>query len=137
MTGKLLSEEEEFYSFLNIEVITDVDYTKVKRDWKDFQIKSFDECQDFYAQSNTLLPYDVFENSWTMLVKLFKLDFVQFFSALGLAYQAALNKSKGKLDKLIDIDILLTVEKGGISVMEYAILFTDMWTLIIKNKRLW
>ena len=61
-----------------------------------------------------------------MLVKLFKLDFVQFFSALGLAYQAALNKSKGKLDKLIDIDILLTVEKGVISVMEYAILFTDM-----------
>ena len=36
----------------------------------------------------------------------------KFLSAPGLALQAALKKTKAKLDLLTDIDMLLTVEKG-------------------------
>ena len=41
-----------------------------------------------------------------------ELDFAKFLSAPGLAWQAALRKTKVKLDLLTDIDMLLMVEKG-------------------------
>ena len=57
-----LLEKEDFYSHLNMEDITDADYTHVKRVCKGFEIKIFGECHDLYVQSNTLLLADVFEN---------------------------------------------------------------------------
>ena len=36
----LLSEKQDFYSHLDIENITDADYTQRKRVWKDFEIKN-------------------------------------------------------------------------------------------------
>ena len=36
----LLSEKQDFYSHLNIENITDADYTQRKRVCKDFEIKN-------------------------------------------------------------------------------------------------
>ena len=47
-----------------------------------------------------------------MYLKIYKLDRANFHSALGLAWQAALTKSKVKLDLLTNIDLLLMVEKG-------------------------
>ena len=54
-----------------------------------------------------------------------KLDTAKFLSAPKLAWQAALKKTKLKLDLLTDIDMLLMVEKGirrGIfqSIYRYA-----------------
>ena len=45
-----------------------------------------------------------------MYLKTYQLDLVKFLSATGLAWQAALKKTKVKL--LIDIDMVLIVEKG-------------------------
>ena len=45
-----------------------------------------------------------------MYLKTYQLDLVKFLSATGLAWQAALKKTKVKL--LIDIDLVLIVEKG-------------------------
>ena len=53
---KLLYEEENFYSHLNMEDITDADYTHAKR-----VCKSLGEYHDLYVQTNTLLLADVFE----------------------------------------------------------------------------
>ena len=53
-----------------------------------------------------------------MCLEIYELDPAKSFSALGLAWQAALKKAKVKLDLLTDIDMLLTVEKsirGGVS----------------------
>ena len=47
-----------------------------------------------------------------MHLKIYELDPTKFLSFLGLAWQAALKKTKGKLDLLTDIDLLLMVEKG-------------------------
>ena len=52
-----------------------------------------------------------------MCLKLYKLDPTNFISALGLAWQTALKKTKVKLKFLSDSDMLLMVEKcirGGI-----------------------
>ena len=57
-----LPEKEDFYSHLNMEDITDADYTHAKRVCKDFEKKHLGEYHDVYVQSNTLLLTDVFEN---------------------------------------------------------------------------
>ena len=46
------------------------------------------------------------------MLKIYYLDFAKFLSPPGLAWQAALKKTKVKLELLTDIDMLLMVEKG-------------------------
>ena len=45
-----------------MEGIADVDYPYTKSVCKDFEIKNLGKYHDLYAQSNTLLLADVFEN---------------------------------------------------------------------------
>ena len=78
-----------------------------------------------YVQSDTLLLADVFEIFRNTCLKIYELDPAKFLSAPGLAWQAALKKTKVKLDLLTDTDMLLMVEKGtrgGIchSIYRYA-----------------
>ena len=102
-----LPEKEDFYSHLNMEDITDADYAHAKRVCKDFEIKNLGEYQDLYVQNDTLLLADVFENFRNMCINIYELD----LSAQRLAWQAALKKTKVKLDLLTDIHMLLMVEK--------------------------
>ena len=51
---------QTFYSHLNMEDITDVDYTHAKKVCKG--LKDFHEYHDFYVQRATLLFGDVFNN---------------------------------------------------------------------------
>ena len=60
-----------------------------------------------------------------MCLEIYELDLAKVISVPGLAWQVALKKTKVKLDLLIDIDMLLMVEKGirgGIfySIYQYA-----------------
>ena len=57
-----LPEKDDFYSYLNIEDITDTDYAHAKRVSKGFQIKNLGEYHNLYVQSDTLLLADVFWN---------------------------------------------------------------------------
>ena len=47
-----------------------------------------------------------------MCVKRFELDSAKFLSDSGLAWQAALKKTRIKFDLSTDIDMLLMIEKG-------------------------
>ena len=89
----LLPEKQDFYSHLNVEDITDADYAHSTR-----------VCQDFKAK--------VFENFRNMFLEIYELDSPKSLSALGLAWQAALKKTKAKLNFLTYIDFLLMVQKG-------------------------
>ena len=109
--NKTLPEKEDFYSYLNMEDITDVDYTHAKRVCKDFEIKDLGECHDLYVQSNTLLA-DAFVSFRSICIKIYKLDPAKFLSAPGLAWQTALKKTEEKLDLLSYINILLMVGRG-------------------------
>ena len=76
--------------------------TCMQRVCKDFEIKLFGEYYDLYVQSDTLLLPDVFENFRNMFLKIYELDPAKFLSAPGLAWQAALKKTKVKLDLLTE-----------------------------------
>ena len=65
-----------------------------KRVCKDFQIKNLGEYHDVHVQSVTLLLADVFENFQNRFLEIYELDQGKFFSASGLAWQAALKKTK-------------------------------------------
>ena len=91
-------------------------YEYAKRVCKDSEIKNLGEYHDlFIIQSDTLLLADVFENFQKMCLEIYKLDPAKFLSSPGLPWQDVLKNTKVKLDCLIDIDMLLMVEKrrGG------------------------
>ena len=123
--NETLPEKDDFYNHLNMEDITDADYVHAKRVCKDFEIKNLGEYHDLYVQSNTLLLADVFENFRNMYLKIYELNPAKFLSVPALACQAALKRTKVKLDLLTGIGILLMAEKGirgGIceSIYQYA-----------------
>ena len=60
--GTTLPPIEAFYSKLNLENITDKDYTHARKIWEVFEIKDRGEYHDLYVQCDTLLLADVFEN---------------------------------------------------------------------------
>ena len=81
-----LPEKEDFYSQLNMEDITDADYTHVKRVCKDFEIKNLEEYHDLYVKINTLLLADVLEDFRDMCLKIYELHLARYLTALGLAW---------------------------------------------------
>ena len=112
-----LPDKEAFYSKLNMEDITDVDYRHAKRVFKNLSNKNLGDHHDLYVQSDTLLLADVFENFRNMGIEVYELDPAHFLSAPGLAWQAYLKKTDVTLELLTDSDMLLMVEngiKGGI-----------------------
>ena len=59
-----------------------------------------------------MLLVDVLAKFRNKFLQIFEVDPAKFLSAPGLAWQAALKKTKVKLDLLTDIDMLLMIEKG-------------------------
>ena len=57
-----LPEKDDFYSYLNMEDITDAEYTRTKRVCKGFEINKVAEYHEVYVQSGTLLLADIIEN---------------------------------------------------------------------------
>ena len=102
--------EEEFYSNLNTDNITDVDYMHAKRVCKDFEIKNLGEYHKLYL--HILLLAHVFENFRKLCLEIYQLHPPKFCSVPRLAWSATLKKTEVKLELLTDIDMLLMVEKG-------------------------
>ena len=112
-----LSDKEAFYSNLNMEDITDVDYRHRKTVFEYLINKNLGDYDDLYVQRDTLLLADGFENFKNICIKVYELDPAHFLSANGLAWQACLKKTEVKLELLTDVDMLLMVQKrirGGI-----------------------
>ena len=95
-----------------MEAITYADYAYTIGVCKDFEIKNWGEYHDLYVQSDTLLLTDVFENFRNMCLEIYVLDPAKFLLASGLAWQAALKKTKVELHLLTDFDMLPMAEKG-------------------------
>ena len=89
-----LPDKEAFYSNLNMEDITDVDYRHAKRLLKYFSNKNIGDYHDLYVQGDTLLLADVFENFRNKCVEIYEVDPAHFLSAPGLAWQACLKKQR-------------------------------------------
>ena len=75
----LLSDKEAFYSNLNMEDITDVDYRHAKKVFKNLSNKNLGDYHDLYVQSDTILLADVFENFRNISIKVYQLDPAHFY----------------------------------------------------------
>ena len=120
-----LPSKKEFYSNLNMEDISDIDYRHANNVFKVFKLENLGNYHDLYVQSDTLLLADVFNNFRAMCIKEYDLDPAHFFSLTELAWQECLKKTNIELELLTDYDMLLMVEegiRGGIchSIHRYA-----------------
>ena len=101
--------------------------------------KEFHEYHYLLVQSDVLLLADVFENIFKICLEIYGLDPAKFLSAPALAWQAALKKTKVRLDLLTDFDMLLMI--GNVQEEECVTLFINMqnlitntWKIMIKIK---
>ena len=90
--------KKAFYSGLNIEDITDVDYRNANRVFKAFKLNNIGDYLDLYVKSDTLLVADIFENFRNMCIEIYELDPAHFLSASRLALQACLKKTRVELE---------------------------------------
>ena len=107
-----LRPKEAFYSRLNDEGISDEDYQHARKVWETFEMKNLKDYHNLYNQVDVLLLADVFENFRDICIKNYKLDPAHYYTAPGLAWDAALKATEVKLELLTDMDMLLMVEKG-------------------------
>ena len=115
-----LPSREAFYSRLNGVGISDEDYTHAQKVWKTFEMKNLEDYHNLCNQVDVLLLADVFENFRNICIKNYKSDPAHYYTAPGLAWDAAFKVTDVKLELLSDIDMLLMVEKGirgGVSMI--------------------
>ena len=77
-----------------LEDITDKDYTHAQKVFEKLKLKNLGNYQDFYAQSNTLLLADVFENFRNKCIEIHELDPATFLSAARFTWQTCLKKQE-------------------------------------------
>ncbi|XP_065668188.1 uncharacterized protein LOC136088409 [Hydra vulgaris] len=115
-----LPPKELFFSKLNDEVISDDEYSHAQNVWNEFHCKTFRDYHDLYNVLDVLLLADVFENFRDVCMNCYKLDPSWYYTSPGLAWDAALKKTKIKLELLSDYDMILMIKKGirgGISMI--------------------
>ena len=71
-------DKEAFYTNLNMEYITHVDYRHGKTVFEYLINKYVGDYHDLYVQSDTFLLADVFETFRNMCIKVYKLDPAHF-----------------------------------------------------------
>ena len=115
-----LPPKEAFYSRLNDGGISNEDYTHAQKVWRTFKMEYFKDYHELYNKVDVLLLADVFENFRNICLKNYELDPAHYYTAPGLAWDAALKVTDVNLELLSDIDMLLMVEKGirgGVSMV--------------------
>ena len=115
-----LPRKEAFYSRLDEEGISDKDYIHAQKVWETLEMKTLEDYHNLYNKADVLLLADVFENFRDICIKNYKLDPAHYYTAPGLAWDAALKLAEVKLELLSDIDMLLMVEegiRGGVSMI--------------------
>lgn len=115
-----LPAQRAFYNDLNGETVSDQDYAHAEWVWDTFKIKNLGDYQDLYMETDVHLLADVFENFRSLCLEIYGLDAAHFYTAPGLAWQAALKMTCVELELLTDPDMHLFVERGlrgGISTI--------------------
>ena len=78
--------KNDFYSSLNIEDITDIDYRHAKTVFEELEMNNLGDRHDLYVKSYTLLLPDIFDNFRNKFIEIYKLDPAYFLSAPGLTW---------------------------------------------------
>ena len=93
-----LPPKEVFYSRLNDEGISDEICAHAQKVWKTFEMKNLEDYHNLYNQVDVLLLSDVFENFRKICCKHYCLYLAHYFTAPGLAWDAALEVTEVKLE---------------------------------------
>ena len=83
-------------------------------------MEHFKDYHDLYNETDVLLLGDVFESFRNICIENYELDPAHYYTAPGLAWDAALKITGVELELLSDIDMLLMVEngiRGGVSMV--------------------
>ena len=107
-----LPSKEAFDSRLNDKGISDESYAHAQKVWKMFEMKKREGYHNLYNRGGVLLLSDIFENFRNICCKHYNLDPAHYFTAPGLAWDAALKVTEVKLQLSSDPDMLLKIEKG-------------------------
>ena len=107
-----LPPKESFYSKLRDKDISEDDYKHAKKVWETFNMKTMRDYLNLYLQSDVLLLADVFENFRDVCQTNYGLDPAWYYTAPGLAWDAMLKLTKIELEMIIDIDMLIMIDKG-------------------------
>ncbi len=95
-----LPDKKEFCSKLNDTDISDEDYAHAQRVWDMFRCKTMHDY-DLYMRTDVLLLADVMENFCGLCAD-YGLDLLHYYTAPGLAWDAALKISGVWVDLLTD-----------------------------------
>ena len=115
-----LPPKEKFFSKLSNENISDTDYERAWNVWNTFNMKTMRNYHDVYLITDVLLLADVMENFRKVCRTNYGLDPMWYYTAPGLAWDAALKLTGVELDLISDPDMYLFIEKGirgGISTI--------------------
>lgn len=84
----------------------------IKLVWDVFKTQDLGLYHDLYMETDLHLLADVFENFRSLCLEMYGLDAAHFYTASGLAWQAALKMTGVELELLTDPDMHLFIEKG-------------------------
>ena len=125
-----LPEKKAFYSHLNMEDITNVDYMHAKSIFKDSETDILGKYYDFYTQTDTLLPVDVWKLSKYVPCNIWNWYCLISFCTMIISIASTLEKYLNKeiyliTDLITDTNMFLMAEKsdrGGIchTIYQYA-----------------
>ena len=110
--------QEHFKNKLKDEECSMDDYLHAQCVWETFGCKSMKAYHDLYLESDVLLLADFFEKFRDMCLDSYGLDAAHYFTAPGMAWDAALKMTKVNLELLTDADMYTFFERsirGGIS----------------------
>ena len=120
-------KHEKFYSHVNIEEMTNADYTHAERVCKNFEIKIQQTILICLLKVIRYLIADVFGKFRNICFEIYELGPAKYLAVSGLAWKIASKNTKVRLDLLNHIDMLLMENK------EYVTLFINMQKLIINT----
>ena len=100
-----LPPQDAFYSKLTGAGITDEDYQHAQTVWNEFNIETMKDYHNLYNLSDVLLLADIFEKFRNICTNHYRFDPAWYFSAPGLASDAALKITKVQLELLSDPDM--------------------------------
>ena len=115
-----LPDKKDFYSRLNMENITDIDYRHAMKVFKEFKMNNLGDYHDLHVQSDTLLLADIFENFRNMSLETYGLDPAYFCIITRICLACLFKNNRSKLELITDI-MLLMIESGMLGVVCHVI----------------
>ena len=103
--------KEAFFDKLPDSECSMKDYLHAKLVWNTFNCQTFKNYHDLYLKSDVLLAADFFVKFREMCLKSYGLDAAHYFSAPGMAFNAALKMTKVKLELFTSEDMYSFIER--------------------------